>query len=86
MNKKIFTILALLVFASLVLAACAPAATEAPPAEEEPAEEAPPAGGETTGDYECTDPLGCVEVGPDDPVHVAYALVLSTAAGYCPWR
>ena len=79
MNKKVFTILSLLVFASLVLAACAPAAST----EEATETEAPPAGGETggevTGDYECTDPLGCVEVGPNDPVHVAYALVLSTA-------
>ena len=89
MNKKIFTILSLLVFASLILAACAPAApTEAPaeeapateaPAEEAPTEEAPPAGGETASDYECTDALGCVVVGPTDPVHIAYALVLSTA-------
>ncbi|MFC1922294.1 branched-chain amino acid ABC transporter substrate-binding protein [Chloroflexota bacterium] len=76
MNKKILTILSLLVFASMVLAACAPAATEAPT---EPDAPDAPAGGETTGDYECTDPLGCVEVGPDDPVHIAYALVLSTA-------
>ena len=75
MNKKLFTILSLLVFASLVLAACAPAATT----EEATEPEAPPAGGETSGEYECTDPLGCVEVGPNDPVHISYALVLSTA-------
>ncbi len=77
MNKKLFTILSLLVLASIVLVACAPAATEAPadeaPADEAPADEAP------AGEYECTDPLGCVEIGPDDPVHIAYALVLSTA-------
>ena len=73
MNKKILTILSLLVLASMVLAACAPAATEAPSGGEDTS------GGETVGEYECTDPLGCVEVGPDDPVHVAYALVLSTA-------
>ena len=40
MNKKLFAILSLLIFASMILAACAPAATEAP-AEEAPAEEAP---------------------------------------------
>lgn len=73
MNKKIFTILSMLIFASMILAACAPAATEAP------ADPDTPAGGETSGDYECTDPIGCIEIGPDDPVHVAYALVLSTA-------
>jgi branched-chain amino acid transport system substrate-binding protein len=79
MNKKIFTLLSLLVLSSLVLAACASSATEAPAEPEETAEPGAPSGGETTGEYECTDPLGCVEVGPDDPVHVAYALVLSTA-------
>jgi branched-chain amino acid transport system substrate-binding protein len=76
MHKKILTILSLLVLASMVLAACAPAATEAPA---EPDEPEAPSGGETVSEYECDDPLGCVEVGPNDPVHIAYALVLSTA-------
>ena len=58
MNKKIFTILSLLIFASMILAACAPAATEAP-AEEAPAEEAPAA-------FECTDAIGCVDVAPGE--------------------
>jgi len=31
--------------------------------------------------YECTDPLGCVTIGPDDPVHIAYWGVLSGADG-----
>lgn len=97
MYKKIFTVLSLLVLASMVLAACAPAATEAPaepaateaPAEpEQPAETEAPApteapsepeapSGETA--YECTDEIGCVDVASGDPVHIAYALVLSTA-------
>lgn len=29
--------------------------------------------------YECTDPLGCVTVGPNEPIHIAYALVISGA-------
>jgi branched-chain amino acid transport system substrate-binding protein len=29
--------------------------------------------------YECTDPLGCVTIGPDEPVHIAYWGVLSGA-------
>jgi branched-chain amino acid transport system substrate-binding protein len=58
---------------SFILAACAPAATEAPPAEEAPAEEEAPAA------FECTDEIGCVDVAPGDPVHVAYALVISGA-------
>lgn len=36
------------------------------------------AGGST---YECTDPLGCVTIAPDEPVHVAYWGVLSGADG-----
>jgi branched-chain amino acid transport system substrate-binding protein len=31
--------------------------------------------------YECTDALGCVTIGPDEPVHVAYWGVLSGADG-----
>jgi branched-chain amino acid transport system substrate-binding protein len=27
--------------------------------------------------YECTDPLGCVDVAPGEPIHIAYALVIS---------
>lgn len=27
--------------------------------------------------YECTDPLGCVTVGPGEPIHLAYAMVIS---------
>ncbi|UCE00155.1 MAG: branched-chain amino acid ABC transporter substrate-binding protein [Chloroflexota bacterium] len=76
MSKKIFTLLSLLVLASMILVACAPAATEAPT---EPGEPEAPLEGETSGEYQCTDSLGCVVIGPNDPVHIAYALVLSTA-------
>jgi len=27
--------------------------------------------------YTCTDPLGCVDIAPTEPIHIAYALVLS---------
>jgi len=27
--------------------------------------------------YECTDAVGCVTIGPDDPIHIAYAMVVS---------
>lgn len=97
MYKKIFTLLSLLVLASMILAACAPAATEAPaepaateaPAEpEEPAATEAPAPTEAPSEpeapsddmaYECTDEIGCVDVAPDDPIHIAYALVISGA-------
>jgi len=71
MNKKFFTILALLVLASMILAACAPAApatTEAPPA----GTEAPPA-----EDPCAADAIGCVDIAPGDPVHIAYGLVIA---------
>jgi len=31
--------------------------------------------------YECTDPLGCVKIAPDEPIHIAYWGVLSGADG-----
>lgn len=33
--------------------------------------------GPTASAYECTDPLGCVTVGPSEPIHLAYAMVIS---------
>lgn len=79
MNKRLFALLSVLVLASMVLAACggAPAAvTEAPvAATEAPATEAPAAM------YECMDALGCVEIGPGEPVKLAYWGVLSGADG-----
>jgi branched-chain amino acid transport system substrate-binding protein len=27
--------------------------------------------------FECTDPLGCVDIGPGEPIHLAYAMVIS---------
>ena len=29
--------------------------------------------------FECTDPIGCVDIAPEDPVRIGYALVLSGA-------
>jgi branched-chain amino acid transport system substrate-binding protein len=57
--KRLFSLISLLVLASLVLAACGPSAAA----------------------YECTDELGCVTIGPDEPVHIAYWGVLSGADG-----
>ena len=80
MNKKFIVILSLLVLASFVLVACAPAATEAPPVEESPAEE-PPAE-EAPAAFECTDEIGCVELAPGDPVHIASMLTISGATAF----
>jgi branched-chain amino acid transport system substrate-binding protein len=50
-----------------------PAAEE--PATEEPAAEEPAV--EEPAAFECTDELGCLDVGPDEPVRIASALVIS---------
>lgn len=78
MSKRLFVLLALLVVASMMLAACQPAAPEAP-AEEPAATEAPaeePAVEEPAA-FECTDAIGCVDIAPDEPIHIGYALVIS---------
>ncbi|UCD43177.1 MAG: branched-chain amino acid ABC transporter substrate-binding protein [Chloroflexota bacterium] len=81
MNKKVFAILSLLIFASMILVACAPAATEAP-AEEPPAEEPPAEEPPAEEAFECDDAIGCVELAPDDPVHIASMLTISGATSF----
>lgn len=76
MNKRLLALLSLLAIASMALAACGGgAATEAAPeateAMTEAATEAAPAA------FECTDSIGCVDVAPGDPIHVAYLLVVA---------
>ncbi len=63
MNKNIFALLSLLVFASMVMAACTgqPVSTDVP------------------AGFKCSDAIGCVVIAPDEPVHIAYALVISGA-------
>ena len=88
--KRLYTLLSVLVLASMALAACGgdATATEMPatemPATEMPATEMPatemPAT-EASGAFECTDELGCVTIAPGEPVHVAYWGVLSGADG-----
>ena len=73
MSKRLFALLSVLVLASMMLAACGGgdkptvAPTVAPT--DEPAM------------YECTDPLGCVKIAADEPIHIAYWGVLSGADG-----
>jgi branched-chain amino acid transport system substrate-binding protein len=66
MSKRLFALLSILVLASMVLAACGGGASDA----------GGDSGGAAAG-YECTDPLGCVKIGPSEPVHIAYWGVLS---------
>ncbi len=90
MSKRLFAIFSVFVIASMLLVACgAPAATEAPAAPaapaatEAPAAPAAPAATEAPAPaaFTCTDKLGCVTIGPGDPVHIAYWGVLSGADG-----
>ena len=81
MNKKLLAILSLLLFASMILAACAPAATQTPE-ETEAMETEEPMETEAPAEFECTDAIGCVEIGPDDPVHIASMLTISGATAF----
>src|SRR5574337_10204 len=55
MSKRTFSVISLLVLASLILAACQPAAKP----------------------YAFTDSIGCLDIKPSDPIHIAYLLVVS---------
>ncbi len=68
MKGKILLVLALIAVIA-VFAACAPAPTPAPTA-------APPTAA-AAAKFSCTDKLGCVDIGPTDPVHIAYSFVTS---------
>jgi branched-chain amino acid transport system substrate-binding protein len=83
MTKRLYSLLALLIVASLVLAACGGGATEPPPVEEPEVEE--PMDEETPEEevaFECTDEIGCVEVASGDPIHLAYMLTVSGATAF----
>ncbi|MCO6449341.1 MAG: branched-chain amino acid ABC transporter substrate-binding protein, partial [Caldilineales bacterium] len=93
MRRSRWWVLAILLVTALILAACggggeeptpAPAPTEAPAAAptEAPAEPEPTATVAVQESVECTDPIGCVEIGPDDPVHMAYMLSVSGATAF----
>ncbi|HLA99254.1 MAG TPA: hypothetical protein VJL34_12425, partial [Anaerolineales bacterium] len=73
MSKRLFALLSLLVVFSMLLAACAqqPAATTVAPVTTPEMTEPPPAM------FECTDPIGCVDIAPGDPIHIAWALVVA---------
>jgi branched-chain amino acid transport system substrate-binding protein len=60
----------------MVLAACA-TPTAAPTTA--PATSAPGATAEVPVAFECTDAIGCVDVVPGDPIHIAWALTVSGA-------
>ena len=84
MKRKSLLFLYVLVVLALVVSACskAPAPTPTPkPAAEQPAaqpEEKPtPTPEMAKEEFKCEDPLGCIEVGPGEPIRIAYMLVVS---------
>ncbi len=82
MNRSTLVRLAILVFAlALIAVACGPAPTVAPtsaPPTAAPATAATKAP-TTAAKFTCTDKIGCVNIGPNDPIHIAYWGVLSGA-------
>ncbi|HEY5956655.1 MAG TPA: hypothetical protein VIV60_08885, partial [Polyangiaceae bacterium] len=87
MKAKFGLVLLLVVAFALLIAACAPAPTAvptAPPPTTAPsgAATSAPSGAATSapaagGKFTCSDKLGCIDIGPNDPVHIAYAFVTS---------
>jgi branched-chain amino acid transport system substrate-binding protein len=79
MTKRSYALLSVLVLASLILAACGAPTTAAPatqaPATQAPATQAPAT--QAPAAFECTDSIGCVTIGPSDPIHIAYLLVVA---------
>ncbi len=75
-HTKLF--LSLLVIAGAFLSACGGGAAPATqvPAAQPPAAQATqaPAAGQP---FTCSDKLGCVDIGPSDPIHIAYLFVVS---------
>ena len=77
MSKRLLALLATLIVASMLLAACGGGA-----APEEPAAPEPTMAPEEPAMYECTDPIGCAEIAPDEPIHIAYMLTISGATAF----
>ena len=84
--KRLYTLASVLMLASLVLAACGGGATTEAPATEMPATEAPAtempateAPTEAPAAFECTDAIGCVDIAPGEPIHIAWIQSVSGA-------
>src|SRR3990170_2265642 len=71
--KRTFALFSVLVMAAMILAACGTPATTAAPTAAGPAPTTPP---EPVA-FECTDAIGCLDVAPGDPIHLAWALTVS---------
>ncbi len=80
MNRSTLVRLTILVFAlALIAVACGPAPTAAPTSA--PPTAAPAATKPPVAAFKCTDGIGCVDIGPNDPIHIAWMLVVSGPDG-----
>ena len=77
MRSKILIAVMVIVALALIATACAPAPAPAPAAPTSGAAPAAPTAPPPAAKFTCTDKLGCVDIGPSDPVHIAYAFVTS---------
>ncbi|HEX9797045.1 MAG TPA: branched-chain amino acid ABC transporter substrate-binding protein [Anaerolineales bacterium] len=76
MSKRLFTALALLIVASMALAACGGAPTTPAPVGGDGGD------GGDGGAFVCDDAIGCLDIAPDEPVHLAYMLTISGATAF----
>lgn len=97
MSKKLLFLMLVVVALAIVLGACGPTTTTAPgaqatatrppagPATAAPttaaATSAPTTAATTAARATCNDRIGCVEIGPNDPIHIAYMMVVSGPDG-----
>jgi len=87
MKKRTFLLVALLLVLGILLTACGGGETNnggntANSGNTENAgntENTGNSGDEAAAELTCTDAIGCVEIGPDDPIHIAYMLTISGA-------
>jgi len=75
MKAKVLFAVVLLFALALMATACAPAPAPVAPTAAGPAPAATTA--PAAAKFTCTDKLGCVDIGPNDPIHIAYAFVTS---------
>ena len=75
MFKRLSIVVSAIAILGMALASCGPAPTATvAPATQAPATQIPAT--QVTA-YTCTDTIGCVKIGPTDPIHIAYLLVVA---------
>ena len=78
MKKRTFLLVALLLVLGILLTACGGGETNNG-GNSGNTENTANSGDDTAAELTCTDAIGCVEIGPDDPIHIAYMLTISGA-------